>query len=368
MVEDRNASAISVRGADVGEHRATLAAVAARAGVSPSTASLAFSGSGPVADSTRERVLAAARELGYAGPDPMARSLRRGRSGIVGAVIGERLLYAFRDPVAVALLDGIAEALSPSGTGLLLLSGDAQHGSPTTEQVSRMPVDAVVFATCGRDDDPLLDLFLRRGVPVVAVDGPDRPDVTVLDIDDYGGAAELARHVASLGHHRVAVAALPLRLDGRGGLVDDARRASVGFADCRARLAATEDVFGPVPVAEAPSNVVEEGERAGRLLLDVPDRPTAVVAQSDLLAVGVIRAAESLGLRVPEDLTVVGYDGIDTPWLGERVLTTVVQPIAEKGRLTGRMVTELLAGRRPPNVHLPVRLRVGATSAPPSGR
>lgn len=350
----------------MGEHRATLAAVAARAGVSPSTASLAFSGSGPVAESTRDRVLAAARELGYAGPDPLARSLRRGRSGIVGAIIGERLLYAFRDPVAVALLDGLAEALSPSGTGLLLLSGDAQHGSPTTEQASRMPVDAAVFATCGRDDDPLLDLFLGRGVPVVAVDGPDRPGVTVLQIDDYGGAAELARHVASLGHHRVAVAALPLRLDGRGGMVDAARRAVVGFADCRARLAATEDVFGPVPVAEAPSNVVEEGERAARLLLAAPERPTAIIAQSDLLAVGVIRAAEALGLRVPEDLTVVGYDGIDTPWLGERVLTTVVQPIAEKGRVTGRMVTDLLAGERPDNVHLPVRLRVGTTSAPPA--
>ncbi|MBB5786676.1 substrate-binding domain-containing protein [Jiangella mangrovi] len=350
----------------MGEHRATLAAVAARAGVSPSTASLAFSGSGPVAEATRERVLAAAQELGYAGPDPLARSLRRGRSGIVGAVIGERLLYAFRDPVAVALLDGIAEALSPSGTGLLLLSGDAQHGSPTTEQVGRMPVDAVVFATCGRDDDPLLDLFLRRGVPVVAVDGPDRPDVTLVDIDDYGGAAELARHVASLGHHRVAVVALPLRLDGGRGLVDDARRADIGFVDCRARLSGTEDVFGPVPVAEAPSNVIEEGELAARLLLSGPDRPTAIVAQSDLLAVGVIRAAEALGLRVPEDLTVVGFDGIDTPWLGARTLTTVVQPITEKGRVTGRMVTELLAGERPADVHLPVRLRVGTTSAPPS--
>ncbi|PZF81796.1 LacI family DNA-binding transcriptional regulator [Jiangella anatolica] len=349
----------------MGEHRATLAAVAARAGVSPSTASLAFSGSGPVADATRDRVLAAARELGYAGPDPVARSLRRGRSGIVGAVVGERLLYAFRDPVAVALLDGIAEALSPSGTGLLLLPGDAEHGSPTTEQAGRLPVDVVVFATCGRDDDPLLDLFIGRGVPVVAVDGPERPEVTLLRIDDYGGAAELARHIAALGHRRVAVAALPLRLDGRGGMVDDARRAVVGFADCRARLTATEDVFGRVPVAEAPSNVVEEGERAGRLLLSAPVRPTAIVAQSDLLAVGVIRAAEELGLRVPEDLTVVGYDGIDTPWLGERALTTVVQPIAEKGRLTGRMVTELLAGRRPADVFLPVQLRIGTTSTPP---
>ncbi|WP_203433686.1 LacI family DNA-binding transcriptional regulator [Jiangella asiatica] len=350
----------------MGEHRTTLAAVAARAGVSQSTASLAFSGQGPVAEATRQRVLDAARELGYLGPDPMASSLRRGRSGIVGAVIGERLLYAFRDPVAVALLDGLADALGPSGAGLLLLSGDAHRSGPTPEQVARMPLDAAVFATCGGDDDPLLDQFVGRGVPVVAVDGPDRPDVVLLDIDDYGGSAELARHVADLGHYRVGVVTLPLRLDGRRGHVDTARREATAYADCRLRLAAVEDTFGPVVAVEAAANLIEEGEQAAGALLDEsPDKPTAIIAQSDLLAVGVVRAAEAAGLRVPDDLTVVGFDGIDTPWLGERRLTTVIQPIVEKGRVTGRMVTDLLGGTRPDNVRLPVHLRVGSTSAPP---
>lgn len=344
--------------------RVTLAGVAARAGVSPSTASLAFSGSGPVAAATRERVLDAARELGYLGPDPIARSLRRGRSGIVGALIGERLLYAFRDPVAAALLDGLAEALTPEGTGLLLLSGDAARTGPTPEQVSRMPVDAVVFATCGADDDPLLDVFLSRGVPIVAVDGPDRPDLVLLDVDDYGGTLDLVRHLAELGHRRVGVVTLPLRLDGRSGPVDDARRAVIGFADCRHRLAAVEDVFGPVEVTEASANDIDEGQRVARQLL-TRQRPTAVVAQSDLLAVGDMRAAAAMGIDVPAELSVVGFDGIDTPWLGEHTLTTVVQPSAEKGRTAGQMVTRLLAGERPDNVRLPVRVHIGSTSAPP---
>src|SRR6185295_7101587 len=115
--------------------RPTLAAVASRAGVSPSTASLAFAGSPRVAPATRERILAAAAELGYAGPDPIAASLRRGRSGVVGTFIGERLLYAFRDPVAVQLLDGITEVLSGHGVGLLLLAGDA--GRPAATQLAR---------------------------------------------------------------------------------------------------------------------------------------------------------------------------------------------------------------------------------------
>ena len=344
--------------------RVTLAGVAARAGVSPSTASLVFSGSGPVAAATRERVLDAARELGYLGPDPIARSLRRGRSGIVGALIGERLLYAFRDPVAAALLDGLAEALTPEGTGLLLISGDAARTGPTPEQVSRMPVDAVVFATCGADDDPLLDVFLGRGVPVVAVDGPDRPDLALLDVDDYGGTLDLARHLVELGHRRVGVVTLPLRLDGRSGPVDDARRAVIGFADCRHRLAAVEDVFGRAEVTEASANDIDEGQRVARQLL-ARHRPSAVVAQSDLLAVGVMRAAAAMGIDVPAELSVVGFDGIDTPWLGAQTLTTVVQPIAEKGRVAGQMVTRFLGGERPENICLPVQLRIGSTSAPP---
>jgi DNA-binding LacI/PurR family transcriptional regulator len=121
----------------------------------------------------------------------------------------------------------------------------------------------------------------------------------------------------------------------------------------------------PVDAVEAPGNSVEEGRTAGRVLLAGPDRPTAVVAQSDLLAVGVVRAAHEAGLRVPEDLSVVGFDGIDTPWLDPLRLTTVEQPAVDKGRVAGRMVLAVLAGRRPDDVLLPVRLRIGTTTAPP---
>src|SRR5437763_14705606 len=115
--------------------RPTLSKVASTAGVSISTAPLVFSGPGPVAEAPRQRVLDAAASLGYAGPHPVARSLRQGKSGIVGVLIGERLLYAFRDPVAVALLDGLTEELAPAGFALLLLSGSSGRTGPTPEQV-----------------------------------------------------------------------------------------------------------------------------------------------------------------------------------------------------------------------------------------
>ena len=132
------------------------------------------------------------------------------------------------------------------------------------------------------------------------------------------------------------------------------------------RLAGVTDVFGPVPAFEVASNVVGEGVVAGRALLDVPAarRPTAVLAQSDLLAAGVLRAAAELGLRVPEDVSVAGFDGADLPWLRPTVLSTVVQPSDEKGRRAARAVLDLLAGRQPADVTLPVWMRVGTTTGP----
>lgn len=344
--------------------RPTLAAVAAEAGVSPSTASLAFSGSTRVAPATRDRVLTAAQRLGYGGPDPVAASLRRGRSGVIGAFIGERLLYAFRDPVAITLLDGITEVLGPHGVGLLLLAGDA--GRPSAEQVARLPLDAAIFATCGLEDDPALAQLRRRGVPVVGVEGPDGTDV-LIDIDDFGGIRTLAQHLHDLGHRRVEGVAMPLRLDGTYGPVSRARRARTHYRDVRRRLEGVDAVFGDVPTYETASNSVDDGAAAGRALLDVPAgrRPTAVIAQSDVLAAGVLQAAAELGLRVPEDVSVTGFDGADLHWLGETRLTTVVQPTAEKGRAAARAAMDLVAGGTAQDVALPVTLRIGTTSGPP---
>ncbi len=345
--------------------RPTLAGVAARAGVSPSTASLAFSGSPRVTPATRDRVLTAAAELGYAGPDPLAASLRRGRSGVIGVFIGERLLYAFRDPVSVQLLDGITEVLGTHGAGLLLLAGDS--GRPPLEQILRMPLDAAVFATCGLEDDPALAALQARGVPIVAVEGPDLDGVPLIDIDDRTGIADLGRHLAELGHRRVATVAMPLRLDGTRGAVGPERRARAHYRDVRHRILGVEDVFGPVPVVETASNAVAEGALAARALLDVPAerRPTAVLAQSDILAAGVLSAAADLGLRVPADVSVTGFDGADLHWLAPTLLTTVVQPTEAKGRAAAEAAMALVAGDPAPDVLLPVSLRIGTTSGPP---
>lgn len=321
--------------------RPTLAAVARRAGVSNSTASLAFSGTGPVSDATRERVLAAAKELNYAGPDPRARSLRRGRSGIVGVVMEERVRDAFRDPIKIALLDGITEKIAAVDAGLLILT-DAGEAA---QRIEDAPMDAVVLIGCSPLLDQSVATLLRRGIPLVAIEGDPGDDVLTIGQDNREATRLAAEHLRDLGHHDVAVVTLPLTRDRSRGPLTAERAASRSANTAVQRLAGLRDVFPDAGGYVTRGSFVEEGRIAGHALLDDPQRrPTAIVAQSDLLAAGVIRAAEEAGLSVPDDLSVVGFDGVRVDGLWPYDLTTLVQPAIEKGRAAGAAIVEMLEG------------------------
>ncbi|MBO1752384.1 LacI family DNA-binding transcriptional regulator [Actinotalea sp. BY-33] len=352
----------------MGHSRPTLADVAGAAGVSVSTASLAFSGAGPIAAATRDRVLAAAGELGYSGPNPLGRSLRSGRSGIAAVVIGDQLRRSFRDPVSVQVLDGLVSTLGQMGLGVLLVPGmPATEGTTGVDPLlETAPMDVAVLIWGSREDDPALLSLQRRGVPVVIGEGPSVEGVPVVGIQDRRGSEELARHLVDLGHERIAVVSLPFGGPRRCAVVSPQRMTELRWTPTKHRLEGLQDA-GVVPtvVVEAAASLVEEGQAAGRLLLDVEDPPTAVVAQSDLLAAGVLLAARDLGLRVPQDVSVAGFDGIDLPWLAPDVLTTVAQPLAAKGEALGQTVAALLAGEQPEPALLPVTLRTGTTTGPP---
>jgi DNA-binding LacI/PurR family transcriptional regulator len=341
--------------------RPTLAAVARRAGVATSTASLVFSG-GPVAEPTRQRVLVAASELEYAGPDPTARSLRRGRSGAVGVVTEQRLGDTFRDPVNVALLDGIGEELGDERVGLLVLPL-AGFGGPDPGDAA---IDAAILIGCSTDVAEQVASLQRRGVPIVGIETEPLDAVTTVDIDNRSASAAGARLLADLGHRRVAVVTLPLEPARLRAALDPVRERQATAHVARERLTGARSVFPEAPGVSAAASSVEEGMRAGAVLLDVPPgrRPTAVIAQSDLLAAGVVLAAEELGLRVPDDVSVLGFDGIPLDGVLGRALTTLAQPIEEKGRAAGRAVLSALRGEASPAVLLECELRVGATTGP----
>ena len=344
--------------------RPTLVDVAARAGVSASTASLAYSGSGPVSDATKQRVLDAASELGYAGPDPRARSLRRGRSGIVGVVLEERVRAAFLDPVKIQMLDGITEGIAPLGAGLLLLTDTGIVGE-TTVSVESAPVDAVVLIGCSPRLAHSVEALRRRGIPAVAIEGATGEDIPEISLDNRDATRRGAQHLRELGHTDVAVVTLPFdAARTRGPLTAELVAASTADT-ASARLAGARDVFPAATGRAAAASSIEEGLEAGRALLADPEaRPTAIIAQSDLLAAGVIQAAEELGIAVPAELSVLGFDGIRVDGL-QHDLTTLVQPSAAKGRAAGEAVVRMLEGEPPASVMFTSTLHLGDTTAPP---
>lgn len=347
--------------------RPTLRDVAIRAGVSPSTASVVFSGRAPVAPATAARVRAAAGELGYAGPDPRAASLRRGRAGAVAVLVEGRLLHAFRDPFAVVVLDGLAQELDAIPTGMLLLAQPADE-ERLLAQVAGLAFDALVFSMCGPAGTPLVGHALARHVPVLGTGSPLDPRVHQVRIDERAAQAAAVEHLWRLGHRRIAHVTMPLargadtrpvsREDLSGADFVDARLRAEGFLARAGRSAA---------VVQAATADVDGGRAAAALLLDTDPRrrPTAIVAQSDLLAAGVLQAAADRGLQVPGDLSVTGFDGVSLPWL-DRPLTTIDQHGEDKGRALGRMVATVLAGESVEDVLLPADLREGATTGPPA--
>lgn len=352
-------------------HRPTLSRVAKHAGVSVSTASLAFSANGPISAETRDRVLAAARELDYAGPNPLGRQLRSGRSGIVGVVIGDQLKRSFRDPVAVQVLDGLVSTLGAAGLGVLLIPGipgsdaDSRAVDPLIESAA-MDVGVLVWGV--RSDDPTLAAFQRRDLPVVVGEGRPVPGAPLVSIADRQGTADVVRHLVNLGHTAIAEIALPLDHTRRSGPVDATRLAEADRTPTSNRLAGVRDVVDPVITWEPAGPLVEHGKDAAHAILSGPTRPTAIVAHSDLLAAGALLAAQERGLQVPGDLSVVGFDGLDLPWLAPAVLTTVRQPLAEKGARIGDAVVAIVRGESPQSLDLPVELVVGTTSGPPATR
>ncbi|RFA17428.1 transcriptional regulator [Subtercola boreus] len=349
------------------EHpRATLANVAKRAGVSASTASIAFSGVGSISEATRERILRAADELRYFGPDPRARSLRQGRSGIVGVVLEDRVIHSFRDPITIAVLDGISQELGNENGGMLLLTSTGMGESSIQSAV----FDAAVFLGCSPRLTRSIEVMRQRNIPMVAIEGQHFDGVLSVALDNREAATRLAQHVYDLGHRDVAVVTLPMDAVRELRALTEVIVADATTAVSMERLAGAREVYPKLGGYVAANSSSDDGFAAGLLALGGAGggwrRPTAIIAQSDLLAVGVIRAAESLGLRVPGDLTVVGFDGARIEGLSDHDLTTMVQPATEKGRAAGRAVTELLAGGHPPDAHFTCTLHLGTTSAPPA--
>jgi DNA-binding LacI/PurR family transcriptional regulator len=312
--------------------RPTMTDVARAAGVSAMTVSYVYSRPARVSDATAAKVRRAARRLGYPGPHPGARSLRRGRTGTLGVVLGEPLTYAFDDPQAARFLAGVAGVCAARRVGLTLVP---ITGAPDdVERVAEAAVDGFVVWTTA-DDDPVVDAVAATGLPAVVHAGPSRPGLPAVGIDDRAAARAIGAEAFATAR-RPAVIAFPLGRERRAATLDGPDPAAATFPVTRRRLEGLRDAWGAsggawgrVPVRVCARNSAGEGEAAAAELLRRPEPPDAIAAMSDELALGALRAASARGVAVPGELALTGWD--DTEAAAPAGLTTVAQSLHDQG-------------------------------------
>ncbi len=309
-----------------------MAQVADAAGVSVMTVSYAYSRPDRVSAAAAARVRAAAAQLGYPGPHPGARSLRRGRAGSLGVVLGERLTYAFDDQQASRFLSGVAEVCAAEAVGLTLVPTTGRDSDAA--RVADAAVDGFVIWTTS-EDDPVLDAVAATGLPAVIHAGPHRPGLPIVGIDDRAAAAAIGR-VTFAKATRPAVLSFPLNRDRGEELLRGAVPSRTSFPVTRGRWLGFADAWtyqggdlDQLRVAVCPHNSAAHGEALAHALLADETPPDAIAAMSDELALGALRAADRAGIEVPAALAVSGWD--DSEAAAAAGLTTLAQSLREQG-------------------------------------
>lgn len=338
--------------------------VAERAGVSKTAVSFAFNQPEHLNEATRERILQVAEDLGYR-PSPIARRLAAQRTDQIGLVVPQSTHDIFANPFLPELVRGIGDVCD--GEGIAVVIVPPVRGS-IARSVEGALVDGLILLGLPSDHPELMKVR-RGGLPVVALDVEAFGNAAVIAVDDTAGAELAARHLAELGHRDVAVVLIAAHVD--SPVDEHAGMSARRLAGIRAGfgLAPGQDSDGSTRLRILSTAVSEEGGRAAfETLAADGGLPTAVMCMSDVTAIGLIAAAADAGLRLPDELSVTGFDDIPAAsWIQPR-LTTIHQPIREKGRLAATRLIEAIRdkGERQASTEiLPTRLVIRGSTAPP---
>lgn len=342
--------------------------MARHAGVSKTSVSFAFNQPDNLNAATRERILSAAAELGYR-PSQIARRLTSRRTDQIGLVVPQSTRDIFANPFLPELIRGIGDVCDQEGIAIVIVP---PVGGSIARAVDSALVDGLILLGLV-PNHPELEEVRRSGTPLVGLDIEDWDGVDVIALDDALGACQAAEHLYALGHRDIAVVLIAQHPDSP---VDEHHGISAR------RLAGIRRGLGLPRQPDAPPGAVhlrilsgavsEEGGRAAFAELNADGAlPTAVLTMSDITAIGVLSAAIDAGVSVPGELSVIGYDDVPAAsWTTPR-LTTVHQPIREKGR---RAALQLVHAIRFGSEHVPVveilptRLVVRGSTGPPRDR
>lgn len=327
--------------------RPTIHDVAARAGVSVSTVSKAVNGRYGVSTATVDAVMTAVADLGYES-SLIASSMRSRTTGVIGVLVADF------EPFSAEILKGVGDALRDTSYDLLAYSGSrGDEDGWERRSLSRLSgtlIDGAIMVT---------PTVVKAGadVPLVAIDPHTGPaDVPTVESDSYGGAREATAYLVALGHTRIGYIAG--RADLRSSIARDA-----GY---RRALADAGIPFDPRFVGAGRYREATVREVAIDML-SAPDRPTAVFAANDVSAIAIVQVAAELGLAVPGDLSIVGFDDIPEATRLPTALTTVRQPMGRLGAAAVELLLTLMRGETPATTHvlLPTKLVPRQTTAPP---
>ena len=312
----------------------TIRDVARHLNLSITTVSRALDGYDDVAADTRERVIAAARELGYV-PSRAARQLRRKRADAIGYIL-PTTNPRFADPFFSEFIAGLGDGAASHNLDLLMSTappGEAAERQHYELWVQSRRVDGLVLSRMRRNDWRV-EYLAQSGFPFVALGrSASSADYAYIEIDSCTGFKALVAHLAERGHTRIAYVGAPASL-----MLQSDR-----LAGYQAGLAAAGQSFDASLVVEG-DLTRDGGYRAAHKLLGLPHPPTAVLGVNDLTAIGIMRAAHERGLQVGRDLAVTGYDGIEDAELAHPPLTTLSQPVYDVARRLAEMLLKLIAG------------------------
>ena len=328
---------------------ATIRDVARLANVSVATVSRLVNKSGNVGAKSAERIERAIAELGFR-PNAVGRSLKTARTKALGIVIP-----SISNPVFAETVAGISEQARALGYNLMLTVTDYDLEGEQTAVGALLgyQVDGLILTVADPDNSPSLDMLETASVPYVLVynqpSARARPTVTV---DNVAAGRDVARAFASAGHRRLGMIA------GSFQASDRSRARQAGFA-----LELEAAGFGPPVIREVEFVDSDMDEVTADLFQAQCQAPTALFCSNDLLAISVIGALRRRGLRVPDDVSVIGFDGISAGTHLSPTLATVVQPSREMGRVAARQLLGHLSGQAPPEtVLLPHHLRLGESA------
>jgi LacI family transcriptional regulator len=331
----------------------TIKDIAREAGVSIATVSRTMNGEDGVGRETRERIQAIARRLNYF-PNLSARSLVAQKPHALGIVIPRTSEFAFSNPYYAEILKGIGEKTNESGQYLVL-------SFLREEDYARMYhscLAAGIIVLANRIEDPGVNHARKSRIPMVLIPGdPLKPDVPSVDGDNYDGVRQAIHHLAQLGHRDIALFRGPMN-----SKYSIERRDAFQRAMKRHSLPFREDWVIEYDFTQ------EGGFLEMKKLLALENRPTALLLMNDFSALGVLRAAKESGVRVPEEISLIGFGDVPSASMTDPPLTTLREPFQTMGYRAADMLLKMIQGRRfsPKHIVLPVELVIRKSTAPPA--